>query len=293
MAERWLPDLPGNLVLGTSSFSWDDWDGVFYPAGLPAAERIGWYAREFPAVEVDATFYRMPTRKMVSSWALKTPETFTFALKVPQSITHEAGLEGTEAAVAELLDVTSLLGPRRGPLLLQFPYVAKGQDAAEYETGSRFLHRLAEWLDRWAGAADWVVEVRNATWLGPKLLELLRRHRVPLALTAYYTMPSLTRLQRRELDVLTGDFAYVRFLGDRRRIDERIDALLATGDKQHRFDSLIWDREAELREWAAALLPVVVRMRTWCFSNNHYAGFGPGTARQFARLWREVHDLEP
>ncbi|MCC7494291.1 MAG: DUF72 domain-containing protein [Fimbriimonadaceae bacterium] len=292
MQQRWLPELPANLVLGCSSFSWPDWEGAFYPPGLRPADRIGWYSRSFDAVEVDATFYRLPTARMVSNWALKTPETFTLALKVPQTVTHELALVGTEGILAEFLETTALLGPRRGPLLLQFPYVAKAADPEEYETGRRFLTNLQAWLETWAGVAPWVVEVRNAAWLRPALLELLRAHQVPLALTAYYTMPSLAALQRRGDDVLTGPFAYVRFLGDRHRIDRDIAAAIAAGERQKPFESLLWDRERELREWAEALLPVVSRMRTWSFYNNHYAGFGPGSARQFARLWREIHDLD-
>lgn len=292
MNQPWLPVVPANLVLGTSSFSWADWNGVFYPDGLPEAERIGFYARWFPAVEVDATFYRMPSRAMISSWRAKTPDHFRFALKVPQQVTHEHGLAHSDAAVAELLEVTDGLGERRGPLLLQFPYVAKGADAREYETGQRFLADLAAWLPRWAEAADWVLEVRNAAWLRGPLLDLLRQYQVPLALTAYYTMPSLARLQEQGVDPVTGPFAYVRFLGDRRRIDERLDTLLAAGEIEQRFGQLIWDRERELRQWVDRLLPIVARMRTWAFFNNHYAGFGPGSARMFAELWREIHGTD-
>ncbi len=290
MVTPWLPELPEHLRVGTSSFSWSDWNGVFYPAGLKPADRLGWYARWFTTVEVDATFYSMPSARMLSSWALKTPETFSLALKVPQAITHEAQLAGADAAVAEFLARTSLLGPRRGPLLLQFPYLAKGDDEEEYERGDRFYQRLLGFLDRWAGAADWVVEIRNPGWLRPRLLTALRERQVPLALTASRTMPSLPRLVDSGLDPLTGPFAYVRFLGDRRAIDRRIDEEMAAGRRTARFESLLYDREGELRHWVDALLPIVARMRTWVYFNNHYAGFGPGSAQLFARLWREIHD---
>lgn len=288
--DRWLPDLPDNLLLGTSSFSWDDWTGVFYPPGCKPAERLGHYATQFPTVEVDATFYAMPARSMVSGWAQKTPETFVIAMKVPKEITHEGQLDEVEAATAEFLDVTSILGPRRGPLLLQFPYVAKSRDAEEYEHGDRFYERLGDWLSTWSGMAQWAVEVRNSNWLKPRLYELLREHRVPLALTEYYTMPSLNALLRREIDPLTGDFAYVRFLGDRRRIDRMLDELQTEG-KQKRFDELVWDREDILRRWVDGLLQVVSRMKTYVYFNNHFAGCGPASAQMFARLWREIHDL--
>ncbi|NUQ00823.1 MAG: DUF72 domain-containing protein [Armatimonadetes bacterium] len=289
MVERWLPDLPGNLWLGTSSFSWADWNGCFYPDQLPESERLGYYARHFPTVEIDSSFYGIPSRSTVSRWALKTPESFVFALKMPKELTHDTELAEPDAATAKFLDHTSLLGPRRGPLLLQFPYVAKGKDADEYEHGYRFTERLADWLERWGGHAPWVVEVRNATWLRPRLLELLRAHQVPLALTAYYTMPTLRRLQHLESDPLTGPFAYLRFIGDHRRMD----ALLAECEEpaDRRFNRLVWDREDELRGWVDALLPVITRMRVYAYFNNHYGGFGPGSARLFADLWRQINDL--
>jgi uncharacterized protein YecE (DUF72 family) len=290
MRSAWLEaDLPEHLVVGTSSFSWPEWHGPFYPADLPAGERIAYYATQFPVVEIDATFYAMPARSLMSGWALKTPDSFRFALKVPKAITHDAGLVGTEAATAQFLDVTSALGPRRGPLLLQFPYVAKRADPAEYEHGDGFRARLAAWLAMWAGHAPWVVEVRNSGWLTPSLFRLLRDHDVPLALTAYYTMPSLRALQGGGQDPLTGPFAYVRFLGDHRRLDARNDELVKAGAKTAGYNEIIWDREDELRGWAEALLPVIARRHTWCFFNNHYAGFGPASARLFARLWTELH----
>lgn len=289
MRSAWLDELPNHLVVGTSSFSWDEWTGVFYPPGLSAGDRIAFYATQFPAVEIDATFYAMPRAAMVANWARKTPDGFRFALKAPQAITHERQLVGTDTLTAEFLAVTAALGPRRGPLVLQFPYHAKAADAAEYRHGTAFRERLAAWLERWAGHGDWVVEVRNRTWLESGLLDLLRAWRVPLALTAYTTMPSLSQLQRDGVDALTGEFAYVRFLCDRRQLDAALAEKVAAGEKGPGFDALILDREPALRGWVEALLPVVTRMRTWCFFNNHYAGFGPGSARLFSRLWHQIH----
>ncbi|MBI2298073.1 MAG: DUF72 domain-containing protein [Armatimonadetes bacterium] len=289
MRSPWQEELPEHLLVGTSSFSSDDWDGVFYPTGLPPGERLGFYAAQFPTVEVDATFYRMPSRSQCETWARRTPDSFRFCLKAPQEITHEAGLTGADALIAELLDVTAAMGEKRAGLLLQFPYVAKGKDATEYEHGDRFRKALEAWLERWAGSGPWAVEIRNSTWLRPGLLALLRHHGVPLALTAYYTMPSLARMQHQGLDPVTGPFAYVRFLGDRRRIDEKIDGLIAAGRKEARFNEIVEDREDEMRSWVEALLAVLTRVPVRVYFNNHYAGFGPASARRFAELWREIH----
>lgn len=292
MTERWLPELPDNLLVGASGFAYDDWDGVFYPRGLPPADRLGFYARQFPTLEIDSTFYRIPSPRTVSGWAAQLPAGYPVSLKVPREITHEAALVGTDAATAAFLQALEPLGDRRGPLLLQFPYVAREREPAEYKSGRRFRRRLGAWLERWSTAAAWVVEVRNAGWVDEPLLELLRAHGVPLALTAYYTMPPLARYQRRGLDPLTGPFAYVRFLGEPRQIEQAAAEKIAAGERSRRFESLLWDKERDLRDWVDALFEVVCRLRVYVYFNNHYAGFSPGSAALFARLWRRIHDLE-
>lgn len=290
MRSEWLPvDLPPDLLVGTSSFSWPEWHGPFYPPELPVGERIAFYATQFPTVEVDSSFYRCPTRAQTSRWARLTPESFRFALKVPRAITHDTALTGPDTDVAEFLDAVAPLGPRLGPCLLQFPYVARGADADEYRHGDRLRESLARWLDRWSGQAQWVVEVRNAAWLEGPLPALLAEYGVSLALTAYYTMPSLASMLRDGLDPLTGPLAYVRFLGHHKQLDARNAELIAEGAKPKGYTELIDDREAEMRGWVDALLPVLTRRSTWCYFNNHYAGFGPGSARLFARLWDEIH----
>lgn len=289
MRSRWLEELPEHLLVGTSSYSSNDWAGVFYPDGLPAAERLSYYATQFPTVEVDATFYRCPSPTMVSNWHRRTPDTFRFALKVPREITHELALVDTDAATAEFIDRAALLGDKLSALLLQFPYHPKGEDPDEYAHGRQFTQRLATWLDRWGGHAPWAVEIRNGGWLRPQLIELLRQHRVPLALTAYYTFPPLPRLQRSDLDLLTGPFAYVRFIGNRHRLERKIATLIQETEKTRQFDQLVEDKADELRSWIEALLAVVTRVPTLAYFNNHYAGFGPGSARLFSRLWQEIH----
>jgi uncharacterized protein YecE (DUF72 family) len=80
------------ILLETSSFTASGWAGSFYPKGMPPADYLSFYAGHFPAVEVDSTFYACSSVQTVSNWAARTPEGFTFAVKVPQSITHEKAL---------------------------------------------------------------------------------------------------------------------------------------------------------------------------------------------------------
>ena len=133
------------------------------------------------------------------------------------------------------------LGPRMGPVVAQFAYVAKGRDAAEYESGDDFRSRLARFLDDWPVERELAVEVRNAKWVGPPLLDLLRERGVALALPAIYTMPRPSRLFAGD-DPVTTDLVYVRFLGHHRRMDDLVARLCAEGKRGAEWSELAVDR---------------------------------------------------
>ena len=133
---------PPNLLVGTSSWSSPDWCGSFYPDLIEPGEMIRVYSSKLPTVEIDATWYRMPSPKMIEAWKSKTPCGFIFSAKVPKVISHDKYLEGCEAELNEFISVMSGLGDRLGPMILQFPYVAKGKDPQEYKTGADFIRRL-------------------------------------------------------------------------------------------------------------------------------------------------------
>lgn len=106
--------------IGTSGYSYAAWKGRFYPPKLPAAEMLGYYARRFHTVEVNATFYRMPSPGLIESWAAQVPADFRFAFKAPRRITHDRRLQAP-ADSQRLCEVLSILGPRLGPVLFQLP----------------------------------------------------------------------------------------------------------------------------------------------------------------------------
>jgi uncharacterized protein YecE (DUF72 family) len=113
---------PENLLVGTSSWSSTDWVGPFYPPNLKPGQFIEAYARKFRAVEIDSTYYSIPSPQVVTSWREKTPPGFIFAAKIPGVITHEKVLKDCQAELTMFLKNMELLGNRLGPLLLQFPY---------------------------------------------------------------------------------------------------------------------------------------------------------------------------
>ena len=282
-----LSGLPEDLLVGTSSFGTDDWRGVFYPPDAAPAEYLRFYATQLRTVEIDSTWYRSPSPRTVQAWAEKVPPGFVFAAKVPKTITHDRCLEGCADEWLEFLRAMDRLGEKKGPLLFQFPYVAKGQDAEEYRTGDNFRRRLAAFLPLLPEGGQYVVEVRNEKWIAEPLLDLLRSRDVSLALIAYYTMPTAASLLRR-CDPLTSDFAYIRFLGHHREMDERVARARAEGARERDWHELLVDRTAETRAWAGSIREILRRRRrVMVYFNNHFAGFGPGSIEVFLRVWQE------
>jgi uncharacterized protein YecE (DUF72 family) len=277
--------LPPSLLLGASSWSWPDWRGLVYSEGCKEKDFIGEYARTFSTVEIDSTFYRSPPAAMVKAWDERTPPGFLFSAKVPQSITHEKYLVGCREETAGFLDAMAVLGPKLGALVFQFQYVAKGKDPEEYRTGAEFRKRLAAFLAELPKGFRYAVEVRNRTWLVPDFLGLLADHGVALVLSDYYTMPGLPDLEGK-IDPVTAGFAYIRFLGDRRKLDELVAKKKAADPEARDFDEVLVDRSREMSAWVPAISRLLDRrIDIFAYFNNHYAGCAPGSIDLFARMW--------
>ena len=290
---RWDEGLPERLWVGTSSFSTADWVGPFYPRGTAPADYLRHYARRLRTVEIDATWHAMPAARTVDGWADKVPAGFRFALKVPKTITHDRALKGCEAEWEQFLRLTERLGDKRGPLLFQFPYRAKGRDAEEHRSGRRFLERLAAFSEGLPVDAELVVEVRNSAWIAPPLLDLLRERGIALALIAYPTMPHPSALLSRG-DLVTASFGYVRFLGHHRRMDERVAEARRERGKRRDWDEILVDRTEETRSWVPVLHHLLGRTdRTYVYFNNHFAGHAPGSIARLRSLWSEEATATP
>jgi len=263
-----------NLHLGTSSWSSEDWVGVFYPPGTLPADFLAAYAKHFDTVEVDSTFYRSPSAAMVKNWHARTPPGFKLAAKFPQSITHEKVLANCAAEVKQFLGAMELLGDKLGPLLLQFPYFNKQAFASVDD----FRVLLEPFLDQLPRSFSYAVEIRNKYWITPRFLEVLRKYKVALALIDHPWMPPINQLAGKQ-DVVTADYTYIRWLGDRKGIEE----------KTKHWDRLIVDRRQEMRTWIPAIRQLLKRgLRVFGFFNNHYAGFAPGSIRLFYETWEEM-----
>src|SRR5436309_5323568 len=278
-------EFPPNLLVGTSSWSNKDWCGTFYPEVIEPGEMISVYAQRYPTVEIDSTWHYMPNKNMVDAWKARTPDGFIFSAKVPKVISHEKYLEGCESELKQYVSVMERMGDKLGPMVLQFPYVAKGKDPQEYETGADFAARLKAFVRLLPKEFKWGVEIRNSKWLRPDLLDTLRAGNISLVIIDYYTMDPLPKLARRK-DVFTGDFAYIRFLGNHRQMDEAVKKARADGQRNKEWDSLLVNRTEEMKAWIPPIKELAgKRIPVYVYFNNHYAGYAPGSVELFTRLY--------
>jgi uncharacterized protein YecE (DUF72 family) len=157
--------------VGTSGWNYAEWKGSFYPADMKPAAMLPYYAARFGTVEVNATFYRMPTAKTVGGWAAAVPPEFTFVLKAPQRITHFGRLRGVDESVRLFCDVARGLGARLGPLLFQLPPNFK-KDVA----------RLGDVLYMVPPELRMAWEFRNDSWFADDVYERLRARNAALAI---------------------------------------------------------------------------------------------------------------
>jgi uncharacterized protein YecE (DUF72 family) len=181
------------ILIGTSGYNYPEWKGSFYPADLPAAKMLPYYAGRFSTVEINYTFYRMPTPKLVAGWCAQVPETFRFTLKAPRRITHDKRLRPADVAdpLRAFVTAASELGARMGALLFQLPPNFK-----------KDLGVLSEFLSLLPPKANAAFEFRNDSWLSEDVYECLRARRVALC---------IADSEKRETPVIaTADFAYLR-----------------------------------------------------------------------------------
>ncbi|MBK9181012.1 MAG: DUF72 domain-containing protein [Acidimicrobiales bacterium] len=188
----------GVARVGCSGYDYPDWRGVVYPPGLARQRWFERYAELFDTVELNATFYGLPTPAVVGSWRARAPEGFVYAVKLSRFGTHRKRLIDPGSWLPVFLERLEPLGPVLGPVLVQLPPRWRADPA-----------RLDAFLAAAPRRLRWAVEVRDPRWLCDPVFEVLRRHRA--ALVHHDLLPD-------HPDVVTAGFAYERFHGpDARR----------------------------------------------------------------------------
>ncbi len=222
---------------------------------------------------------------MVDAWMERTPSGFVFSAKVPRIISHDKYLVDCEGDLKEFLSVMSRLEDKLGPLILQFPYVAKGKDPHEYQTGEDFISRLRRFVGLLPKEFKWGVEIRNPRWVRPELLDLLRSREISLVFIDYYTMDPLPKLSGRK-DIFTAPFVYIRFLGNHKEMDAAVREARDAGARESDWENLILDRTGQMKQWIPAVKSLISRrIPTYVYFNNHYAGYAPGSVELFSKLY--------
>lgn len=250
------------FFIGCSGWSYTAWKGPFYPPNLESSEWLGYYSQKFDYVEIDSSFYKIPNQFMVKNWDRKTPDNFRFAAKFPKIITHDKHLVDVKEEVELFLKVMEPLREKTLALLIQLP------PSMEIIPGLEGLRQLVPLLD---SKFRYAVEVRHQSWFQDLAYNFFANNNLCMVwsqLAGIRTPP-----------IVTTDFLYVRFIGDR-SIDE------------NNFGKIQKDRVLEMSKWARRVKRVEEEKKkenkelslAMIAANNHYAGFGPGTANMFRKM---------
>lgn len=254
--------LEDTLWIGTSGYVFDDWVGPFYPRGLAKTQYLRYYAAQFPVVEINATYYRIPPRRSFETMARRTPSGFLFIAKAHQDMTHKLSRDpALYATYRNAIEPLAIAGKFDGALL-QFPFGF--QNTAPNRAHLAFLRSALPGMRLWA-------EFRHASWNQKPIFDYLRR--LDLGYCAV-DEPDLPGLMPPVAEVTT-DTAYVRFHGRNR------DTWWGGGHERYNWEY----QEQELSEWLERIRTLASQTdRTYVFFNNCYMGRAIKGARLLQRM---------
>ena len=233
------------LHLGTIGWSYNFWKGNFYPKKTASKDYLAYYSQQFDTVEVDSTFYRIPTQPAVINWERQTPQNFLFSLKFPKIITHIRMLKDCQYETEIFLKTVSLLGEKLGALLMQFPP----------NFGAEYLPDLEVYLQKLPKQHRYVVEVRNKSWLSPEFFSILKANKVALAWADTPLMGQTSEI--------TADFFYVRWEGDRKKVNGTLGKIET-------------ERKGDLKVEAAKIESLVNKqVEVFGYFGKYYSGYPP------------------
>jgi uncharacterized protein YecE (DUF72 family) len=160
------------IYVGTSGYSYDQWKGHFYPEDLASSKMLAYYASQLETVEINNSFYRMPTAKTVEGWGSQVGDGFRFSLKAPQRITHRKAFTESADSVSFFFESAALLGPKLGPVLFQFPPWLQKE-----------LDKLKAFLALMPKDRRIAMEFRHASWFAEDTYDVLRQAGVSLVVS--------------------------------------------------------------------------------------------------------------
>ena len=238
--------------VGTMGWSYTFWKGGFYPKNLAADRLLNEYSKHFNTVEVDSTFYRVPSESTIARWKEQTSNTpkFLFAAKFPKIITHAKMLKNCDEEMSWFIGRMAKLKQNLGPLLLQFPATFKPEH----------VERLSDFLPSLPKEHLYAVEVRNRKSLTGRLYSVLRENRVALTIVDSPLVPAV--------EESTADFAYIRWEGDRKKVSGTLGIIEI-------------DRTHDIQKWAKTIGSLQKKTKeVFGYFSKYYSGYPPTDAKK-------------
>jgi uncharacterized protein YecE (DUF72 family) len=258
-----------NLLIGTSGFSYKDWKGHFYPESIKNSEMLSYYSRHFSCVELNVSYYTIPSASSFEIMNNKTPDNFEFIVKVNQETTHirrqnEMALKNLVESVNPLIDAGKLAG-----FLAQFPYSFHNT-----EKNRKYLLQTREYVRD----IPLFVEFRNNSWVKNATTEFLKSNAIGYVNVDEPQLKGLIPAQQ----IVTSTMGYVRFHGRNR--EKWWDG---TGSERYEYDY----SSEQLQEWLVRVSDILKKSyKTYVFFNNHPQGKAPANALAFEKMIRQYLD---
>lgn len=253
------------IHVGCQGWNYDDWttriggEPVFYPRGTKSNEMLDVYAKVFDTIEVDSTFYAIPASSAIENWYRKTPEDFTFSLKMPREITHEHALRQSSFVISdEFCERISKLKEKLACVLIQL--------APQFEASKENARNLREFLARLPREIRFAVEFRDKRWLVDWTFEELKENKVALCLTEGSWIPRETTFEAIEKG--TADFSYIRFMGERDLV---------------KFDKIYRGADTNLQIWKEEIEKIKAK-DIYIYFSNFYEGHAPESVNKLKNL---------
>jgi uncharacterized protein YecE (DUF72 family) len=244
----------GKLHLGTIGWSYNFWKGSFYPSKVSSKDYLSYYATKFNTVEVDSSFYRIPTKQAATNWKNQTCSHFVFSLKFPKVITHIKMLKDCKRETELFLERAQILNEKLGPFLLQFPS----------NFGPEHFSNLDLFLQNLPKTHRYVVEVRNKGFLNEDFYTLLMTNNIALA---WVDSPSMPQIEK-----VTSDFLYVRWEGDRKKVNGTLGKIET-------------NQKSVLNQWANKIIPYLRdQMQVFGYFGKYFSGYPPSDANLLLNL---------
>jgi uncharacterized protein YecE (DUF72 family) len=261
------------IALGTSSWQFDAWRGVFYPLGLKARDYLGYYALQLETVEVNTTFYAIPRESTVRRWVESVPDGFTFCLKFPRVITHDKRLIDCQEESRAFLEILRILDDKRAPAFLQFP---PSFSRAEH---GRALANYLDWLAIEAEDLSIAVEVRSQDLMTPAFAAFLAQRGFSLLLVDRVNTPDLFPVWMKLVEAdRVPKSVVIRWIGD--------DKNGPTGDRD-----LTFPRDDDLARWAERIIALnAAAVDVFGYMHNPYEGHAPASVARLEKILRRSVD---